>query len=84
MIKGCQKNIIFLKNTGSELFDEAYFVVKPSATQKKERDIVLEASRLINGLDDTKMVKKAHRLLPFALGLLLGGGAVLLFCMILI
>ena len=84
MIKGCQKNIIFLKNTGSELFDEAYFVVKPSAPQKKERDIVLEASRLINGLDDTRRARRTKRLLPFLSGLALGAGLMLLICLIFI
>ncbi len=83
MIKGCQKSIIFLKDTGSELFDEAYFVVKPTAPQKKERDIVLEASRLINGLDDTKPKKAAKKLSSFLLGLFLGAGASLLLCVIL-
>jgi hypothetical protein len=28
MVRGCQKKIIYLKNTGSEVFEEAYFVVR--------------------------------------------------------
>ena len=28
MIKGCQKRIIHLKNTGSPYFEEAYFILK--------------------------------------------------------
>lgn len=84
MIKGCQKSIIFLKNTGSELFDEAFVVVKSSAPQKKERDIVNEASRLINGLDDTKATKKKTGIIPFLSGLLLGAGVSVLLCLILI
>ena len=27
VVRGCQKKIVYLKNTGSEVFDEAYFVV---------------------------------------------------------
>lgn len=83
MIKGCHKSIIFLKNTGSELFDEAYLVVNPSATERKDRDIVLEASRLINGLDDTHQVKGRKRILPFIGGLFLGGGVCLALCLLL-
>ena len=83
MIKGCHKSIIFLKNTGSELFDEAYLVVNPSASERKDRDIVLEASRLINGLDDTRQIKKKFQFLPFFAGLLLGGGLALMLCFLL-
>ena len=28
MIKGCKKKIIYLKNTDSDIFDEAYFVLR--------------------------------------------------------
>ena len=36
MIKGCEKKIIYLKDTKSEYFEEAYFVVKPQASKEKE------------------------------------------------
>ena len=49
MVRGCQKKIIYLKNTGSEVFEEAYFVVseKPSATMG-ECDMVEEANRILS------------------------------------
>ena len=28
MVRGCQKKIIYLKNSGSDLFEEAYFIIK--------------------------------------------------------
>lgn len=51
MIKGCSKRMIVLKNTGSELFDEAYFVVKPHSSVssfKGERAFIDEANRILN------------------------------------
>ncbi len=51
MIKGCSKRMIVLKNTGSELFDEAYFVVKPHravSSFKGEKAFIDEAHRILN------------------------------------
>ena len=86
MIKGCQKNIIFLKNTESELFDEAYFVMKPNAPQKSEKDIIWEATRLVNGFDEETSSKRSWvgGLLFFLAGLLTGIFASLLLCSFLI
>ena len=48
-MKGCQKKVIFLKNTGSYLFDEAYFVVsrEGEAAHVDQSDMVFEANRII-------------------------------------
>jgi len=43
--------MIFIKNTGSELFDEAYFVISERAKRARyvsESDLVKEANRIIN------------------------------------
>lgn len=74
MIKGCHKRIVFLKDTESELFDEAYFILKPNAIQVKESDLITEATRIVNGLS-TENKQKKKRLPPlfiFAAGLLAG------------
>ena len=78
MIKGCHKSVVFLKDTGSELFDEAYFVVKPSAKQNGCRDIVTEAKEIASGFLPKK--RKRRLWLPvaaFLLGGALGAGLVL-------
>lgn len=80
MIKGCHKNVVFLKNTGSELFDEAYFVVKASVKQQEYHDIVSEAMEIAGGFCENK--KKRHIrgfLTGLLLGVLLGVGAAFLF-----
>lgn len=50
MVRGCQKKIIYLKNTGSEVFDEAYFVVndKKISENNRECDMVEEANKILN------------------------------------
>lgn len=85
MIKGCHKSIIFLKNTGSELFDEAYFVVKPSASSLHNSDIVYEASRIAGGLDSEERYPKRKRglFISFLLGTFFGGLGSCLFLLIL-
>lgn len=48
-MRGYQKKVIFLKNTGSHLFDEAYFVVSQRGEDAhiEQSDMVFEANRII-------------------------------------
>ena len=83
MVRGCQKKIVYLKNTGSDLFLEAYFVVsdKELLGNSDECDIVKEAEKILNesiSLDvyDGRL-KKIFRffkrvIIPFLVGLALG------------
>ena len=50
MVRGCQKKIIYLKNSGSSLFEEAYFVIKNDSQYEEisECDMIEEANRIIN------------------------------------
>ena len=50
MVRGYQKRIIYLKNTKSRYFDEAYFVVKEdNITQgAPHSELVEEANRIID------------------------------------
>ena len=48
MVKGYQKRVVFMKNTGSEFFDEAYFVVCDAYMDKNEEDMISEANRIID------------------------------------
>ncbi len=48
MLKGCQRKVIVIKNPGSELFEEAYFIVKPLDKARKESDFLAEANRIIS------------------------------------
>ena len=52
MIKGCEKRVVWIRNTDSETFEQAYFVLSESAYEKKksEGDIVAEAKRIIGQL----------------------------------
>ena len=49
-MKGCQKRVIFLKNTGSEIFDEAYFIISRECEREKvgEDSLILEANRIVS------------------------------------
>lgn len=80
MIKGCHKSVVFLKDTGSELFDEAYFVVKASVKNDGYRDIVYEAAQIASGLCEKKKKRgKMGIIIGFFTGALLGVGITLLF-----
>ncbi len=48
MIKGCQKRVIQIKSPKSEIFEEAYFILKDTEKDEPaEFDIVREAERLL-------------------------------------
>lgn len=48
-MRGYQKKVIFLKDTGSHLFDEAYFVVSRQGEEAmvNKSDMIFEANRII-------------------------------------
>ena len=48
-MRGCQKKVIFLKNVGSPIFEEAYFVLRcdNSSEMKSTEDMICEANRII-------------------------------------
>ena len=50
MVRGCQRKAIFLKNTGSDVFSEAYFIVdeKKSCHNLTKGDMIKEANRIID------------------------------------
>lgn len=48
MIRGIQRKIIHIKDTGSCYFEEAYFVLKRDvSTRISEADMIREASRIV-------------------------------------
>ena len=49
MLKGCQRRIIMVKDTGSQYFDSAYFVIKSDLPKScKDSDMLSEAHRMID------------------------------------
>ena len=76
-MRGYQRRVIFLKNTGSALFEEAYFVMRSDklAEGKSEADMVSEATRII----EENFEKKKKIKMPTLLTLLISfiGGALL-------
>ncbi len=75
-MRGYQRKIIILKSTGSEHFDEAYFIVKSDADEGASRlDLVKEANRIIEeNFGKKRRLTKLFRvptLIAFAAGALL-------------
>ena len=75
MIKGCEKRVVWLRNTESDIFEQAYFILSDSAYDKKksEGDIVSEAKRIIgeapiSGWWCGSSLKKKKRRIGSALG----------------
>ncbi len=75
-MKGYQKRVIYLKNTGSQIFDEALFFVKNegNAVNTEYLDMVNEANRIIEeSLTKTSIKGRGRsRILSFLIPFLLG------------
>jgi hypothetical protein len=54
MIKGAQKRMIVMKTSESEVFEEAYFVLRRECDRRGD-DIVEEANRIIEKCDMKKI-----------------------------
>ena len=83
---GCRRQVVFLRGTESQFFDEAYFIVKEKAGEgAKERDILEEANRIVR--DCYRDLERRSRprgfvryVLPAVIGAAIGaGGALLIF-----
>ncbi|MBR5528496.1 MAG: hypothetical protein IKV97_05770 [Clostridia bacterium] len=80
MIKGCSRRMIVLKDTGSDFFEEAYFVLKsgkPHCKIKTERDFIAEAERIIAEstgvkLPERKKESAVKKYAFFAAGIIIG------------
>lgn len=69
MIKGCQKKIIHLKNTGSPYFEEAYFILKDDgASLPAENDMVREALRIAESSKARGNSSFSKNLIPALIG----------------
>ena len=50
VLKGCERRILQIKSPKSELFEEAYFVLKPQTNEVSDADMVKEAERLLKNM----------------------------------
>ena len=76
-MRGSEKKIIYVKDTGSKIFEEAYFVIRRGMDGEdacpSENDMVREASRIVaqNGADYPAARRRRHlrtKLLSFLAG----------------
>ena len=72
-MRAYQKRVIFLKNTGTDSFESAYFVISDKCAEKKDsEDMVSEAKRIIKesfgrGARFPRILRLSF-LFPFVLG----------------
>ena len=84
-MRGYQRRVIFLKNTGSALFEEAYFLMRSEEMTegKSEADMVSEAARIIEeNFGKRKKRRKTYRLLALFLSFISGAILTLIIALI--
>ena len=67
MIKGCNKRVIVMKDTGNDMIEEAFFILKLDVSQSKNKQPFSDIRLNVN-----KPYKKRSRLVPFLYGTLSG------------
>jgi hypothetical protein len=86
-VRGAEKKVIHLKNTGSNIFSEAYFIVSEGVSNSRTqiKDMLSEADRIIDesisreSTDRRELGRKILRfILPFLLGVILTLSAAIL------
>ena len=83
-MRGCQKQVIYIKNTGSRHFEEAYFVVREdlSPAEISAENMIDEANRIIReNISPRKsgaLRRAARYIIPFGIGSVI----TLLLCLI--
>ena len=77
MVKGAQKQMVVLKINDSEVFEEAYFVVRRGAGNIR-MDMLSEANRIVEecGVRRKKNMKVSIRSLVFAVASFLAGSVI--------
>ncbi len=79
--KGCEKRMIMLKNTGSELFEEAYFILNTKkSSHVSNNDMIKEANRIVadNNIIPERKEKYKNPILFYILGIFSGMGTMAL------
>lgn len=79
-MRGYQKRVVYLKNPGSAIFEEAYFIIRERPDgDDDEKTIMDEANRIIEENSSGGRKKRRGRFLgvflPFTLGITVGFAA---------
>ena len=58
MIKGCQKNVIVIRDTKSDIFEQAIFILRDDAPAVGAGEVVAEARRLTRDYTGGRCVRR--------------------------
>ena len=83
-MRGYQRRVVFLKNTGSALFDEACFVMRSDemAEGKTDEDMITEADRIICENFGKKRAENKRRLITAITSFFLGVALTLILSLV--
>ncbi len=80
MIKGCERRMIKIENTESELFESAYFIIRQNAPLPKKtrrEDIMREAARIVGDkMEPQKRLRRERRRMWIERGIVFGVGVI--------
>lgn len=87
MIRGINRQIIDVQETGSSYYERAYFVVKPEFASAQQQLLEKEARKILKSIDAPSQMKRFHSKLACAIRLFasagVGAGVMALFAYLL-
>lgn len=75
MIRGINRQIIDVQETGSSYYERAYFVVKPEFASAQQQLLEKEARKILKSIDAPSQIKRFHCRLAWTVRLLASAGA---------
>ena len=88
VVRGCEKRIYHVKNPDSDIFDEAYFILRRQEKGKRvsPREIENEAMRIVSNASGTResrpKVKDRRQIRAFLAGALLSAATICILSLI--
>ena len=83
-MRGCERKVVVLRGTASQMFDEAYFLVRPDFERRGQAEMLCEAQRIV----EQSTVRRRKRSIgwreavAFAAGMLFGAAVIALISLL--
>ncbi len=75
MIRGINRQIIDVQETGSSYYERAYFVVKPEFASAQQQLLEKEAKKILKSIDAPAHMKRVNSKIAWTVRLLASAGA---------
>ena len=83
-MRGCERKVVVLRGTASQMFDEAYFLVRPDFERRALAEMLCEAQRIVEQITVRRRGRSIgwREVIAFAAGMLFGAAVIALISLL--